>query len=1127
MVARIVRWCMLLLCGCLPAAHADPLVTWSEPLPLILQGGQTDSSVGMAFFRHPTIGTEHFSPTSVCVQIGDTCYPVEDYTTIGSRVTAACAPTMDQYFLPLQQYVTNLFALLQEGFTEAERATYTPLCAGSAMAPDKSGYWDKQCANAKVADCTVWTKQGEKWCKLQSPVFVDQLSQQFAGICTGYEGTMQFNAALPKLCKEATSCLGAGKAVTKTDCPAYFTACPVIGGGTKPCEEVTSQIGPMCAAMQLTLKECTSPDPCAKKSAAACAGLQTKCDVLQGKTPPTGMPFPQLVLADVGNVAPGAPELENSGEWKAPYPAGHPMPMGAAQGVTVVQHGEGVDGVAVVVPAAASMLTIGKTSVELPLSASVQYFRFGEDGLLRFHSLGTSWYTPGLFGAGTPCGALSGGAQPQLDEKVLEACKTTLVKFKGEDWPVVIASAPLTPAGELVVANRGDGKEAFVTVYRAKGFPKSATKFQELFDWIGWAPLLGGEPYGSAVLTDRIGSASHSAVLIATNRAGNDGNYTVHRVSVGVDGQVAVLPIVVGSAAKNGGYGPFRPATPSATDLNGDGIGDFLLTWWRPKQGDQPARFAPYITLHIGRPDGTFEQQTIQAPAVTEDGQGIASAHAQIIQVAAADVTRDDQVDLLLGDAHPYLVNGRREVTVFLCPGEHGIFHCAAAERIAMNTPAYQFAKEAPDNAGVRFLSVDRHGNLGVSIGPWVPHPEDACPDLNRLQTSTAECGAVAAPALQEKVAEGAQEAPLPVDPNLFVIEAGNKAPPGQLTVRIDLQGKKAVPAPLPGPAVTGTACRMECGRINGQRAHPHPLGHDWVTALNDRWRAATGGDSDIFCATEGGQYTMTCTFPSGKETVVLNVADGSAFVPLYKMRGMQPANYFADPLHPPGKDKVLARAVALSPSSRQLTGKGIDAALALLPAPNFAFDPLQAIVPDSTVQIGRGAYLINDILKFETHVQPTGGAAKGTEAAGGAMTTVATLEENLGPNLCDWATATCPAMIRASPVEQRQIRPDDLIAAMELYRKGLGRPVTTTDLEDFFRQHPWDTDGALLQEYVIGGELKVFVAAVDTSYAAAGGPDCGCRVTRRPPDRATMALYLLAATLYASLLYRWRSAFR
>lgn len=299
-----------------------------------------------------------------------------------------------------------------------------------------------------------------------------------------------------------------------------------------------------------------------------------------------------------------------------------------------------------------------------------------------------------------------------------------------------------------------------------------------------------------------------------------------------------------------------------------------------------------------------------------------------------------------------------------------------------------------------------------------------------------------------------------------------SSAPAGEVTVLTNLQGLTKVTPPVPPQPID--SCTVEVGRTRAT-AHHHRGLQEYVTELNDRVRAITKLPIDLFVGEEG-KYVVKCSKVADGRSVVVDPSTGAAMLPYYQTHGMRPRNYFTEDLRPGRNDKIV-RPVQLSPPPAVPGMRpNIAAAITQMPAPNFSFDTLGTVVPNSTVSVGDGVYQFNNVVRLEASysIAPNAAVVPGESVMQFVQTGVAY------PLTCEWNLPSCPPEMRASPIQERCIDPikcaieplESLVAS----KRAKGIAITEHIFDELLGLDPnaiprFDTDGTSRMRFTDGGD--------------------------------------------------------
>lgn len=352
----------------------------------------------------------------------------------------------------------------------------------------------------------------------------------------------------------------------------------------------------------------------------------------------------------------------------------------------------------------------------------------------------------------------------------------------------------------------------------------------------------------------------------------------------------------------------------------------------------------------------------------------------------------------------------------------------------------------------------------------------------------------------------------------LLSLLAGCATPPPSKVVILPNKGLK-VPAPPPSPAPPPPAdtdeFRVDVGRVP-ETEHPVKGLHDFVMKLNDRIREVTGLPIDLFVGEDGGKWVMTSRAPAVGKAALLDTESGAAMTNFHQLTGLPPKASYFQKLDRPNAYEVLQQPVQFLP----VADPTFAAAGLSLPEPNFAFEPLGAVLPDANVTSGDGTYQINNILRIQLSFVPQVGKAVDPSSDRLAMTVTGVML----PDLCGWkgiGECTHPSM----PIQNRQVDPIKVIVELEklvLEKRDEGEEITPAIFDELYERYPYDLDGAM-SYHLKAGNRSWHLYATGGGVTPEGG--CGCRIdgATAAPGRQIFNVMLALLALVPIVLWRRR----
>lgn len=342
----------------------------------------------------------------------------------------------------------------------------------------------------------------------------------------------------------------------------------------------------------------------------------------------------------------------------------------------------------------------------------------------------------------------------------------------------------------------------------------------------------------------------------------------------------------------------------------------------------------------------------------------------------------------------------------------------------------------------------------------------------------------------------------------------GGDRPASEAVVLLNLGDLRSEPPPpkkddppRPPDVVKGVqeaGCRVDVGR-SPETVHPKPALQEFVMALNEKARAITGLPVDVFIGGIGGKYVVNCILPHPEQAALVDTNTGAAIIPMYQMRGMPPRNYrdYISRLERPNLTEVPKRPIQLLPPvapGAAGPSKDLATAISQLPPPGFAVDPLLTVLPTAQMNIAPGIYQINQTLRFEMNLVatnlenlPPDVTADVALAPHNASLNFRAIGE-AGVDLCQWTTAACPEEVRAPPIQERCIDPEQCVLEplqkLVDARKAAGQPMT---MSLFAELTQYDSSGWLNLQYQGGGINYALFVTEGLMEAEGGG--CGCRI--------------------------------
>lgn len=510
----------------------------------------------------------------------------------------------------------------------------------------------------------------------------------------------------------------------------------------------------VCPHLAFTADDCAQiAQQCSGKNLIECFVGQAVCRAQQ--TTPIQFALEELTLADIRTGAGDNPAVEFQGETTAPYAQGFPSGIANMQDATVIRRAGEEHGLVALVRTSIGELMesaavtgtdgIGSIAKVEGFSPSLVYYRNAAQGgqsALAPHSISTgimeSPLTDGTLPACFPMKTVGNSQLPK------SGAESQAAGCAGESQPMRVLALSLfdNASQDLVVVNRGalaDGHKGYVTVYRDQGSSVSSPLFAEQFRYEGFAKI-GAEPYGATVIRDTVAGKTEESVLVATASAMPSMDVFPHQVAVWKlvkDGDsFKVLPLALSTQpiTEKSDLHASAPYDVIAGDFNGDGLGDFIVTWIQHLYDEKQVRFAPFFHLYTGQGNHQYVLNgRYDAPAKAEDGAALSegggltnNASVQLATGASCDLNRDGLLDVCMGDQHPRVIDGKLRVYFdYYRNTGGGVFDTVLVEQFQTNTREDFVTDLGSSLGGVRQVVVDDFQNVIVSMGEPQIFPVD------------------------------------------------------------------------------------------------------------------------------------------------------------------------------------------------------------------------------------------------------------------------------------------------------------------------------------------------------------------------------------------------------------------